>query len=496
MKFYGDEYYRTQFIQWILFSIVLLLSFFRILIAERMFFDGIIYASIARNMAEGVGSLWRPYFSETLFPLFAEHPPLAFWAQAALFRILGDGIWIEKTYSLVTLLICGVIFIGIWRQVTIHLPGYRQAAALPLALALLAGPVGWTFAQNMLESTLTVFTSFAVWIIVCANREGWRLWERFGLVCCAGVAIVLAVMTKGPVGLFPLAAFMIHWITVRQTSLLRAVVDTIVCSVMVVVLLGVLWAFPESQNYMVRYADAQLLASLSGARGNSGGGWLGLISLGSTLVLPFLVAGALALGGHRANRKEQVVGAVVDWIGMWRAGAFFALLALSASLPILLSPRISSFYFTPSLPYYALALAVWSSPGLLALLRVVDRRYGNASQRLLVALTVVFVLILFTSWGRQGGERDIIHDVDKVGGIVCERTSECREIIQICDGIWQQWSLHAYFQRRYRISLERENVASTRNFILWSSACNAPPPEGVEEVQIGLAKYRLFLDRR
>ncbi|UCD81165.1 MAG: hypothetical protein JSW26_06980 [Desulfobacterales bacterium] len=41
--------------------------------------DGIEYASVARNMAEGRGSLWRPYFSDTFGKLYREHPPLIYW---------------------------------------------------------------------------------------------------------------------------------------------------------------------------------------------------------------------------------------------------------------------------------------------------------------------------------------------------------------------------------------------------------------------------------
>ena len=49
-----------------------------LLLANGMFMDGTMYASISRNLAQGLGSFWKLYFSATLYPEFHEHPPLAF----------------------------------------------------------------------------------------------------------------------------------------------------------------------------------------------------------------------------------------------------------------------------------------------------------------------------------------------------------------------------------------------------------------------------------
>ena len=46
------------------------------LLTRGMFMDGLIYTSVASNMAEGVGSFWHPVYTATQFPDFYEHPPL------------------------------------------------------------------------------------------------------------------------------------------------------------------------------------------------------------------------------------------------------------------------------------------------------------------------------------------------------------------------------------------------------------------------------------
>ena len=38
------------------------------LLSEDVFFDGLLYASISRNLAEGFGDYWSPRFSDTQLP--------------------------------------------------------------------------------------------------------------------------------------------------------------------------------------------------------------------------------------------------------------------------------------------------------------------------------------------------------------------------------------------------------------------------------------------
>ena len=63
---------------WWLAGSIALLVMLPELVTKGMYVDGQLYATISRNMAEGLGSLWSPYATATLFPEFYEHPPLAF----------------------------------------------------------------------------------------------------------------------------------------------------------------------------------------------------------------------------------------------------------------------------------------------------------------------------------------------------------------------------------------------------------------------------------
>ena len=87
--------------------------------------DGVEYAAVARNMADGVGTFWKPYLDDTIHPVFHEHPPLVFWIQSHFFRLFGDGPYLEAFYG---------FFIGLIISVLIAIRRSRSLSALPLDL--------------------------------------------------------------------------------------------------------------------------------------------------------------------------------------------------------------------------------------------------------------------------------------------------------------------------------------------------------------------------
>ncbi len=93
MKFYSN---LQNYAPFILFTALFSGIIAPALWSDGMFTDGIIYADISRNLAEGYGSFWHLHFSETLIHDFYGHPPLAFYLTSLLFNIFGDTIFIER----------------------------------------------------------------------------------------------------------------------------------------------------------------------------------------------------------------------------------------------------------------------------------------------------------------------------------------------------------------------------------------------------------------
>src|SRR5579862_8436285 len=191
-------------------------------VAHRgMFVDGVTYASIARNLALGRGSFWSPSYTATVYPRFYEHPPLGFWLQSWWFRIFGDHLFVERLYTVTVAATTGFLIAVIWRALGAEVPGAagrheteptRQSQIrpadfdwLPILLWIAVPVVSWSIVGNLLETTVSLFTTAALAASLCAARDP-RDRVAAAWAVLSGLCVVGAALTKGPVGLFPLVA--------------------------------------------------------------------------------------------------------------------------------------------------------------------------------------------------------------------------------------------------------------------------------------------------
>ena len=136
-----------------------IIAFFIVMIApyllsHGMFMDGIMYATVSNNLANGLGSMSDLAFSETIELHFREHPPLAFWIQSMFYKIFGDSFIIEKLYSALTYLTTGLILRKIWIKVTHQ----KELAWLPLLFWVSIPIITQAARNNLLENTMMIFT--------------------------------------------------------------------------------------------------------------------------------------------------------------------------------------------------------------------------------------------------------------------------------------------------------------------------------------------------
>src|SRR3954466_8114656 len=100
-----------------------------------MFVDGVTYASIARNLAEGRGTFWDLSYTATLYPHFREHPPLGFWLQSLWFRVLGDHLFVERVYAITVAAVTAVLIAAVWRRLTTGRPREDSGPGADAAIA-------------------------------------------------------------------------------------------------------------------------------------------------------------------------------------------------------------------------------------------------------------------------------------------------------------------------------------------------------------------------
>lgn len=352
---------KNTYLLFLFLSLYLLLSGAE-LVQKTMYNDGIWYAVIARNLWAGAATFWTPKFTDTIFPVFHEHPPLVFGLQALFFQVLGDTIWTERIFSACTFFATGAFMVLLWRRALAQQPALAQLWALPLVFWILNEVTYHYYASNMLENVLAVFATAAVLafhVAAVAQRPG----QRALLVAAGALSLVLAVLSKGVVGLFPLGFFFLYgvvFLPLRWGAWWRGVVwPTVLAVVLVAAGLYLVTLNPEARQSLQQYIDSQLLASVQGERlqHHFRDNRIYIVRRLIEVLLPGIALLGLLRWGTRRFRASTPVA------GLHQQAVLFVLVGLSASLPIAISPKQAVYYLLPAMPFFALAMGLWAADG-------------------------------------------------------------------------------------------------------------------------------------
>jgi 4-amino-4-deoxy-L-arabinose transferase-like glycosyltransferase len=430
------------------------------LVHRGMFVDGVTYASIARNLAEGQGSFWSPFYTATIYPQFHEHPPLGFWLQSLWFRVLGDHLFVERAYSTAAALATAFMIAWIWRILNRHDAASGPAAVsarfdwLPILLWIAVPVVSWSIVGNLLETSVAVFTAAAVAAAIAAAHAE-RMDAAAGWGILSGASIVAATLTKGPAGLFPLVAPVIFWPISGQrrwASLSGQWATVMLCA-------AALWSWPVARASLTQYVEQQVLPALGGQREVSASSLTIVTQLMQAVLAPIIVAGGLVIVAARrfvAPSRQQRPEA-----------ASLLLLGLAGTLPIALSAKQAGHYLVPAVPFFALAAARVIAPTLAV---VTDRIAERRTFVDLLTAAVVLVTIGAALTPAVGRDRARLADLD-----VLESSIPRGETMGICLASNDDWGLHAWFERRFRVSLDAAH-GSQREWFLETAGSHAGCP--------------------
>ncbi|MEM9917149.1 MAG: hypothetical protein AAF990_03595 [Bacteroidota bacterium] len=433
-----------------LFFIAFVLLFVSELLEQSMFVDGLWYASISRNLAEGQGCFWQPQFSALIFARFFEHPPLVFGLQALFFKLLGDHFWTERFFVFIHYLSTAGLMLMLWRQ-ALEAAKVRQYIGSMWFLPLLfwqCNLVTYFFQPaNLLDASLAVFDLLAVFLLLKTARTRWVL----AGCTLAGLAVGLAVWSKGPVGLFPLAFWLCYKWSFPQIAWQKVIGRSMVVLFSMAAFLCLVFGFSvEAQAALAAYWDTQLLASLSGERRQYYFQENRLFIIGRLLwvLVPMLLACVLSL---RINR--------------WRVWApshvkLFLAIGLTASLPLTLSPRQALPYLLPAIPYFSLAFALVSVPLVQYIggFRFEKRAKWLQSLQALILVAVFATLFMAAKKYRQPNQRDahLLEDVQLIGEWVGPEAVIASDTFDMY--------ISGYLMRLHKISLDTAH--QDREFLL------------------------------
>jgi 4-amino-4-deoxy-L-arabinose transferase-like glycosyltransferase len=405
------------------------------LFTEGMFMDGLIYATVAKNLAQGEGSFWFLKFSDTYLTSFHEHPPLIFGLQSICFSIFGDSIFVERFFSFFTYIISGALMVFIFREITST--KFHHLAWFPLLLWIAVPLVLWGAMNNMLENGMLVFILASVLFYLKSLSK-----SRFLFLVLSSFMLFAAFLSKGFTGLFPLSLPFWFWCFDKEYSFKKFATDTLFIIVFLLLFFALLFIFQkDSLPSLQAYFDIQVKNSLQN-----------VVTVNSRfyivgrLITELLIALGVALLIFLIGRKNKSIMLERKW--------FFVFLALGLSgvLPIMLSLKQNAHYLLCSFPFFAIALALIVLPYLALFIEKM-----KWSSRAFFIVAVLFFtsasLIAYSQKGKYSRDEKMINDVKQISKILPAHTVCVTGVNEFTN-----WALQAYMYRYGQLNLSLDNA--------------------------------------
>ncbi|HET6245648.1 MAG: glycosyltransferase family 39 protein [Bacteroidetes bacterium] len=411
---------------------------------EGLFMDGLIYSTTGLNLANGIGTFWNLTFTKTVISNFDGHPPLAMYFQNIFFKLLGESHSVEKIYSSFTAVITVLLLIVTWN----FFQKEKQTNSLywiPILLWITIPVCFWSYQNNVLENTMGIFTLAACLCSLYAIYKTGYL--KYALLFFASVFIVLGFLSKGFPAFFPLAVFGLHFIVYKKESIVQGITSTVFTLFTCAFILSLIFWDETARKFIFHYLDIQVMESLKGNQVVDPRSFI-LIRLLRELMAPFLLLVILFLFAffkHKAKTlfsvysKEQMKD---SW--------FLFLIGLSASLPIMISPKQMGYYLLPALPFFVLAISNLIAPLMVKVCakKTSIRFFYSSYLVFFAALISIFIYAQINSVNPTR-DKDLINDVKTIGNYL-----EKDITIGIKESLLVKWSLIAYLQRYYFINVE------------------------------------------
>ena len=463
----------------LLFFSLALALFLPSLFMDGMFMDATQYTAVGKNLSEGLGSFWRPYFtnkyylSNTEFN-FNEQTTLGFGIYAVFFKLFGDSLYVERIFVLFSYIINVYLIAKIWNLL---LPNKARYALISIFLYTLFPIIFWTYQHNMLENPMTTFilaSSFLGLKAIHSSSQG-ILYAAF-----SGLMLFLAFMVKGVPGLFPLSIFFLFWIS-RQNdfSFMRMLSYTSSALFSLSLCIGALFLFEESKASMTFYLESRLFARIGNNPTVETRFYIVSDFLQNLIVPAILMVFALVRMRLKNLKIENL-----------KLALFLLYLGLAGILPIMLTKVQRGFYISPAYPFIALSIAIIMLPALESLRNSVSKKREALFRRIGLVLFVCVIGVTIVLAGKPKRDKDLLEDVYKIG----ETIGSGHIIICSVSFMKHDWAPKSYFMRYFEIEFDAQRTSFPANreqrYALFKKG--EVVDEGLVPIDIELNLYELY----
>lgn len=402
----------------------MLVFFVPAIFSEGMFVDGLTYAALARNWVEGRGSFWFLHYTNDLLAEFHSHPPFGMIGLAVGYYLFGDSHYVEIMYSILT----GIL--GAWGIYKIGKLYHPLLGNLSILFWLLIPLVPWAFRSNMLENTLNVCTTWAVYaLLLCLKSKKSSLF-----VIMSGILLCFGFLTKGPTALFPFCLPILYGIIFREKWLFCLSAFFTQIFAFFASFFAIFYSSKDAEKSILMYLDN----AIHNAQNRTVARHTYIIEELFAQIFPILLITGLVLGVSFYVQKKNIF----STHSLLKVALFFLLLGSSGVFPIMLSNKQSGYYMLPALAFWALGIAAFIVPFVEKRIEIWQEKHQKK-----VAISTFFILIatfFIAIFHKENFSRDkeMREDLAKVAQFVPEHAN-----IYIHPSEHENWLLYAYFER-------------------------------------------------
>lgn len=407
-------------------------------LVRGMFTDGVTYAAVANNLAFGNSSFWHLKFTNTVHPLFFEHPPLGMYLQSLFFKVFGTAAFPERIYSLVCYALSLSIIVLIWKTITNNI----KMAWLPILFFILIPVVSWCIGNNMLENTMLVFTLFTLFFLIKYYQQ-----KQVINIILAGLMLFLAFLSKGFVCLYLWAFPFYYFIIFKNGSFKNSILLTLlfVTSTVVPFILLITF-FSDAGLFFKEYFNKQIIGSIAHVNTVDSRFFI-VVRCFTELLISIALFLVLKFAWKAKSNKQSNQHTYQKW------SKVLLLLAISGVFPIMISLKQSGYYILTTYPLFALALSL---PLNNKLVDIIENKLSITVSKWIKFITILLLLIAVINgvWVYKFKERD--NEKLQILDIAI-KTIAPNTTINITPEFGEDWGLHGYFMRYGFISLDANN---------------------------------------
>jgi hypothetical protein len=431
---------KSSLIKIIFFNSLVLFICGTQLVKKSQFVDSLIYSGIAKDMALGKSTFWSSYDVSYIFN-FRGHPPLAMFLQSNLFKIFNSDILPHAIFILLTLFLN---VLGIYLLWNLLFPKIKKNVFIPIILWFLTPVVFWSFSNNILENTLSFFIVFSTYFCVKSIKSKKIIYVLIAVFFC-----FCAILTKGPVGLFPLIVLPIYWIIYKNN---RALYFSIIFILALISSFYLLFLNNEAYIFFKEYINIQFLPSLGGKLDTNK--WSHLYITQKLLVelIPMFLVAAIAYFMKKINFAHK------------KDFYFLIILGVLCSLPLSISPKAHGFYLVPCFSFFAIAFS--------SIIKInINKINQLICKNSVLIISIVFLVtsIAFTINNFNKIDRD--EDKIEFANAVRKKIPQNINQVYIADNLGGDFYLRALLTRYNSIRTERDKNF-TYHIILTSDLIN------------------------